>query len=159
MPEFIVNSSGTIRVTWSDLDEFTQGYIEALFFTSECPQVDSDEFATPECQKAISEGTQDGVLPCDVGFADFSLEAIGKIAIDCGRFQRGNSKLLDSAYAGGDYSPEQAGRDFWFTRNGHGVGFWSRDLGEIGDKLTTAAYKWPELNPFFDIETGKVGVE
>jgi hypothetical protein len=34
--------------------------------------------------------------------------------------------LLDLAYAR-DYDPEQAGCDYWFTRNGHGVGFWDRD--------------------------------
>lgn len=28
------------------------------------------------------------------------------------------------------------GHDFWLTRNGHGVGFWDRGLGELGDFLT-----------------------
>jgi hypothetical protein len=30
----------------------------------------------------------------------------------------------------------QIGHDFCLTRNGHGVGFWDRDLCDIGDKLT-----------------------
>lgn len=34
---------------------------------------------------------------------------------------------------------ECAGHDFWLTRNGHGVGYWDRGLGELGDKLTAAA--------------------
>lgn len=29
--------------------------------------------------------------------------------------------------------------DLWLTRNGHGAGFWDRDLGELGERLTAAA--------------------
>lgn len=38
-----------------------------------------------------------------------------------------------------DGTPEQFGHDFWLTRNGHGVGFWDRGLGDLGDKLTDVA--------------------
>lgn len=31
------------------------------------------------------------------------------------------------------------GYDFWLTRNGHGVGFWDRDLDALGDRLTAIA--------------------
>lgn len=31
------------------------------------------------------------------------------------------------------------GYDFWLTRNGHGVGFWARDLDALGDRLTAIA--------------------
>jgi hypothetical protein len=35
---------------------------------------------------------------------------------------------------------ERIGRDFWFTRNGHGVGFWDGDyVEELGQRLTTAS--------------------
>ena len=37
---------------------------------------------------------------------------------------------------------EQAGRDFWFTRCGHGVGFWDRGLGATGDELSEIARKF-----------------
>ena len=36
-------------------------------------------------------------------------------------------------------SDEQIAHDFWLTRNGHGVGFWDRGLGKLGDLLTDAA--------------------
>jgi len=39
-----------------------------------------------------------------------------------------------------------AGRDYWFTRNHHGVGFWDRGLGEIGDKLTEKAHNDPSVD-------------
>lgn len=35
--------------------------------------------------------------------------------------------------------PEQAGHDFWLTRNRHGDGFWDRGLGERGERLSDAA--------------------
>lgn len=36
-------------------------------------------------------------------------------------------------------SPDQAGHDFWLTRNGHGAGYYDRGLGTVGDRLTAAA--------------------
>jgi len=34
-----------------------------------------------------------------------------------------------------DWTDEQIGHDFWLTRNGHGAGFWDRDL-PFKDELT-----------------------
>ena len=36
----------------------------------------------------------------------------------------------------GRYSWEQAGHDFYLTREGHGAGFWDRGLGIVGEALT-----------------------
>lgn len=41
---------------------------------------------------------------------------------------------------------ECAGHDFWLTRNGHGVGFWDRGLGELGDRLTKASEAYSGLD-------------
>jgi hypothetical protein len=38
------------------------------------------------------------------------------------------------------------GHNFWLTRNHHGTGFWDRDLGERGDRLTQAAHAYGESN-------------
>ena len=41
-----------------------------------------------------------------------------------------------------DFDREQAGRDLWYTRNGHGVGFWDRDddvYGPHADALCEVA--------------------
>ncbi|TIU88857.1 MAG: hypothetical protein E5W06_00380 [Mesorhizobium sp.] len=156
MPEFILESSGRVdmpaaSLSFSDLDEFTQGYIEALFFTSECPQVGTEEFKTAEHQEAMREGAADGVLPCDVGFADLAPETLQAIIADCRAWQEANAELLAAAYnvaTQPDYDAAAAGRDFWYTRNGHGVGFWDRGLGQVGDKLS-AACRYRELNPYF----------
>lgn len=41
---------------------------------------------------------------------------------------------------------EQVGHDFWLTRNHHGAGFWDRNLGEWGEKLTKAAHSFGEVD-------------
>jgi hypothetical protein len=44
------------------------------------------------------------------------------------------------------YPAENAGHDLWYTRNGHGVGFWEADhcSKEEGERLTAAAHKLGE---------------
>jgi hypothetical protein len=45
---------------------------------------------------------------------------------------------------GGDAG--QLGHDLWLTRNGHGVGFWDRGLGALGDRLTAHAQSFGEIH-------------
>jgi hypothetical protein len=60
--------------------------------------------------------------------------------VACRSFQEANAELLAKA---GD--EEQNGRDFWFSRNGHGVGFFDRGYpDEIGDALQDAARAFGE---------------
>jgi hypothetical protein len=130
MPEFILDTTGVVdnvmlqgcvesglTMQWSDLDAFTQGYIEALFFTAE--GVDVPGYMT-------AEGDQDAR---PVGFSDLAPETLESIIADCQAFQRDASEALKVAYER-SYDEAQAGRDFWFTRNGHGVGFWDREVLE-----------------------------
>ena len=77
---------------------------------------------------------------------DFSAESIEKATKDCTDFIALVNNLLTEAFEleTGDYYQyqqqhglvEMAGHDFWLTRAGHGAGFWDRNLGKIGDKLT-----------------------
>jgi len=53
--------------------------------------------------------------------------------------------LLDSL------TEEQIGHDFWLTRNGHGSGFWDRDLDEVGVELTKVCKTFKEVNVFDDV--------
>ena len=55
-------------------------------------------------------------------------------ARDCVRFYNVYAELI------GD-NVTQAGHDFWFTRNGHGVGFWDRPeiYGDFSQELSRAA--------------------
>jgi hypothetical protein len=120
MPEFHLDygTPEAARV-YTSLDEFTQGYIEAMFFTD--ANSDSEELA-------------------NASFAELAPEALQRIISDCNDFQTSFRTDIDEATDNGrinGYDEQGAGRDFWFTRNGHGVGFWDRGLGDVGDKLTT----------------------
>ena len=56
-------------------------------------------------------------------------------------FQRDCESFFDANRADLALLPdlEQAGHDFWLTRNGHGAGFWDRGLGELGERLSKAS--------------------
>lgn len=148
MPEFVMEGRDHAA---RELDSFTLGYIEALFFTETSPAFDSEDWHSSECREAQEEGTVDGSIPGDCGFCDLAPDTLERIKTDCAKFQEVNRETLESAYATG-YDESQAGRDFWYTRNGHGVGFWDRDLGDIGDTLDAACgwrTEFPEVDVYF----------
>ena len=133
MPEFILDhGNADASRQFRALDSFTQGYITAAFFTSTGP--DNEE-----------EGLG------DASFADIADSALASIVADCKAWQEANATLLDAAYGvqgkyeRAPYDAERAGNDYWYTRNGHGTGFWDRGLGELGDKLA-AACRYHEVN-------------
>jgi hypothetical protein len=101
------------------IDRFTLGYIEAALFTT------------------FDESTPAGGEPLDQNYgpADLAPETLRSMIADCQKFQDANRADLDHAR-----SSEYNGHDFWLTRNEHGTGFWDRDLGEVGDRLTAAAH-------------------
>ena len=133
MPEFILDR-GSIESTraFNGLDEFTQGYIEAAFFTSTGPDNEHEGLGA-------------------ASFDEIESYALAKVMTDCSNFQDQNARLLDQAYGKqGKYEREaydarRAGMDYWYTRNGHGTGFWDRGLGELGDQLANAA-RYHEIN-------------
>lgn len=47
--------------------------------------------------------------------------------------------LLIETLGSGKMALEQMASDLWYSRNGHGVGFWERGLGPLGDRLHTLA--------------------
>lgn len=122
MPEFILDhGSPDAARAFKALDAFTQGYVEAMFFTDTgYPENEELEHAT------VAE------------LAPRELEAI---KATCAAFQERAEGLLELAYEREGYDEEAAGRDLWYTRNGHGVGFWDRevlDCGGLGEQLTAA---------------------
>jgi hypothetical protein len=125
MPEFHLDygTPEAARV-YASLDEFTQGYIEAMFFT--------------DCNTDCEDLT-------DASFAELAPETLERIKRNCERFQTEHAALLEQAYGQhgkherSAYDATKAGRDFWYTSNGHGTGFWDRGLEAIGDALTEAS--------------------
>lgn len=150
MPEFHLETSGVIvmhkpafaYLQWSDLDAFAQGYIEALFFTSEAPGVSTDEWQA-------TEEHAEGSIPCDVGFSDLAPDALATILEDCLAFKVAAVHVQPLMGSHGYPDEAQAGRDFWYTRNGHGCGFWDGDWPEPHDEdLTQASKAFREGSPY-----------
>lgn len=125
MPEFILDPGSPDGArAFAALDLFTRGYVEALFFTSTgCAEDEELEHAS---------------------VAELAPETLNTIQAECDAFQTANRADIDEATDNGrinGYDDASSGRDFWFTRCGHGVGFWDRGLGDVGDKLSDAARK------------------
>lgn len=110
------------------LNKFETAYVECLLWSS------CDDNDTP--------------LDKNYGQQDLADETIQKIKKDCEAFQDEAGELLD------DLSFEQAGHDFWLTRNHHGTGFWDRDL-EHGEALTELSHKYGEQWPYVG-DDGKI---
>jgi len=125
MPEFHIDLGETPHV-YAALDKFTQGYIEAAFFT---------ESGDPD--RACEDRT----------FSDLAPETLSRMLQDCTDFNLRADAWLGKAYLHDDmsYDMHRAGVDFWLTRNHHGAGFWDRDLGVAGDKLTEIAHSFGEV--------------
>lgn len=115
-------------IRFDTLPAFTRGYIEALFFTEATPDSEDMDGAT---------------------FDDLDPQTLADIVIECAEFRATHAALLDAANAAGR-DDSSLGADYWFSRNGHGCGFWSRpelEAGGIGDALH-AACRYQEVNPY-----------
>ena len=101
----------------SDLDDFFQHYLACALWSSH-------DNATPE-----------GGDPMDAnyGIDDIAPVVLANLKRECADFIEAN--LADLA----GINAEQAGHDFWLTRNGHGAGFWDRGLGALGRRLSDAS--------------------
>jgi hypothetical protein len=142
MPQFEMEKDGEVQgLEFADLSPFVQGYLEAMFFTNEATGISMVDWTDPEVQHDIREGYADGDLPADAGFSDIYPGSLKTAIEECEAFQKEAKALLDLAYQR-TYDEAQAGRDFWFTRCGHGVGYWDRDeldADDLGGKLTAVA--------------------
>lgn len=114
-----------------DMDEFTRGYVGcALWLSDENPRPGSWDHNVDKWIKKLDA------------------KSLAAMERDCADFQAANVDTLSHAYVTG-YTAARAGHDFWLTRNHHGAGFWDRDLGELGDVLTTAAHACGERDLYF----------
>ena len=107
-------------------DMFLKGYFDTALFTTD-EHVGHEDY--------IANGRADEMFP------RIPLDFLEQARLDCERFKRIYSSLLSEA---GD--AWENGADFWYTRNGHGVGFWSRGYDEeIGNALTLMAESYREV--------------
>jgi hypothetical protein len=112
------------------LDTFTEAYIVCALWSS------------------TDNADESGGSPLDDKYtmADIDPTTLAIMISDCEDFQTANAELLAQAAEEHGYTLEQAGHDFWLTRNRHGAGFWDRGLGEIGKRLTDMAHPYGEVD-------------
>ena len=79
-------------------------------------------------------------LDANYGLDDIAQETLTSIEEDCEAFQRDNADDISK-------DVEQAGHDFWLTRNHHGAGFWDGDWPhDAGKRLTEAAHVYGSVD-------------
>lgn len=92
---------------------------------------------------STDESTPDGGEPMDSNYDadDVHPDCLKAMREDCQAFGEANAAQIEQWNGPGD-AWEQAGHDFWLTRNGHGCGFWDRGHGQWpndGADLTSAS--------------------
>lgn len=110
-----------IESAYGDPDAMPEGFFTAFI---ECALWSSTDNAD-----------ESGGAPLDDNYDidDIAPETLAELRKDCVDFWESNLADL------GDLDDEQAGHDFWLTRNGHGAGFWDRGLGAKGERLSKAS--------------------
>ena len=93
-------------------------------------------------EAALWASTDDDGEPMDRNYdvRDIDKGSLRDQKKECEAFVKKAGSLLD------EIDDDQAGHDFWLTRNGHGTGFWDRGLGKIGDKLSKIASGFGEAS-------------
>ena len=92
------------------------------------------------CALWSSSDDNDEPFDSSYGINHIAPEDVMEAEKDCRNFCEENKALLEKS----GLDETRIGHDFWLTRNGHGAGFWDRDLGETGDKLTEACEAYGE---------------
>lgn len=110
------------------IDTFALAYVEAALWSS------TDEDGEP----------LDGLYTID----DIHPDTLAVMVKDCDDFQSFAGPFIADR-------EEQAGHDFWLTRNGHGAGFWDRGLGTVGDILTSMCRPYGEYTLYLG-DDGKI---
>ena len=120
------------------LDEFAQGYVEAMFFTN----------------GDIGDETRPDRLN-EMGVSRLTRDAVETIEGHCIRFQGDNAAALRAAkelipgaegleYAREDLDDRRLGQLFWFARQGHGVAFTDGGYADCLRDLQEAARAFGE---------------
>ena len=117
------------------MDEFTRAYMEAILFAE---SDNSDE---------------QGGEPLELNYdpTDFSAEALTRIKKDCDAFQQqaGLDQIQIGSTPDSSSVETRAGHDFWFTRAGHGTGFWDGDWPEPeATRLTELSEKFGNVDVY-----------
>jgi hypothetical protein len=121
-----------IAMTESELSEVLGGFEAVALFTA-------THYPDPEDGEEEGEPVEMDTV-ADSG--DFSDEARASARAKVEKFITDNPDLVEEALDRDGYDLDDLGGDLSYTINGHGTGFWDRELlkeGGLGEKLTEAA--------------------
>lgn len=127
MPKFELNKRG-YGASYDSLSDFEKTYVEAMFFTNDYGDNETNEFHMNE-----------------LGVSRLTRKSIAAIKRDCTKFLllEVDGKTVRQWIADSELDAACTGtpaHDFWYTRQGHGCGFWDGDYSDkIADALTKAA--------------------
>ena len=132
---FRIDGSETVRLcNTDDLLDFVTAYVTCALWSS------TDN----------SDDSGGDPLDDNYGTDDIEPATFAAMVADCEAFMQANKRDLRGM------NIEQAGHDFWLTRNGHGAGFWDRGLGVKGDRLTKASKVYGSCDLYVG-DNGKIG--
>ena len=116
---------------WHDLDTFARAYVECAIWAT------------------TIEDEDENITEMDEGYSieDVTAATLDTMAKTCADFQAAHADDLAAADEQGR-DAGACGHDLWLTRNGHGAGFWGRELGAVGDRLSDAAKALGEAHLF-----------
>lgn len=113
-----------------------------------------EEMCQQYMETALWASTDDNDVPLDTHYqvADIAKDTQKRMRVDCHKFFVENQGLLEEA----GWPADQAGHDFFLTRNRHGTGFWDRDdyPDDIRQGLTKAAQRFGET--YLHVYRGKI---
>ncbi len=108
-----------------NLRDFIDGYVRAAMWIS-----------TDDSEENLDDNHE---------VADIAGSSMRSIMRDCAKFVKANKSDLEKFVEAAPHSDSGpwslAGYCFWMNRNSHGVGFWDRDVGAVGDRLSEASHK------------------
>lgn len=103
-----------------------------------------------------STDDQDNPLDDNYDIDDLSDETRAQMLEDCQAFCQTMEYHILTWSSRSSTPEEQAGHDFWLTRNRHGAGFWDGDWDDPAAKhLTTCANAYGEVNLYVG-DDGKI---
>lgn len=111
-------------------------------FNSEAERLDEDLY-----EEAVSSGADEYMT---AGNLEFSSESRWVAENDLRTFMRDNAEDVAAVLSRDDYDQDSLALDLYLTRNHDGTGFWDRDLGEAGERLTESAQRMGEQSIWVD---------
>ncbi len=112
------------------------GAVNPRLYVHNFSAMDARDFIDAHIEAALFTSTDDDDKPMEDNYASDSIhpDSLVSMVADCVSFIVDNREWIRGNH-------EQAGHDFWLTRNGHGAGFWDGDWPENDGAILEAASK------------------